>query len=631
MRIILLGLFTLSVLQIHSQCASLNGDSVFINEIHYEDSGPDGNEGVELVGPAGTDLSNYRLTLYDGATGNMGASFIRTAIIPDEGNGYGAVWISTPGIENGSPDGISLANITAGVTLLQFLSYEGSFVAVGGDADGVPSEPISAQESDGTSEIQSIQLSNGAGFCPESFEWIGPVPQSQGLINDGQFFATVEADELEIKAQPLSCLNTGELFEITICAVNSALGVIDVDYTTDIQLAFVEGSLANLSFLSGGGTLSPVNGCVTFVVGYDQVEDIRFEATAGLLAPDTTSILEISDACKRMDILSAIVNACGSDRENELITLASQGASIEVGEIVFGVVDPANGVQPNVNYAWSSDGTNNAGDGSETCANGIDLKCLDYLDVNEPGEEMTINILIADLNTQAGCALFARPQGGGDHGIIPPNSQAVLFMGAGGSNIEAEGFDGLGTNLDFSGYCGTFVEPIYAIFGRSAFNDQGYINNSEPRVLQLFINGQLVDERDVPSYGSAGAGNASAINSAGDFFPSTDCTPSFLFTQTVLDANSSEEVPAEELIFKGEHDLMLFPNPSFGRLSLAYMGAEKGKVHVSLSDIQGQQLILREIEPQEQLDLDLSTFSRGVYLLMVQVQGRRYVRRVVLQ
>ncbi|MEM6765589.1 MAG: T9SS type A sorting domain-containing protein, partial [Bacteroidota bacterium] len=158
-----------------------------------------------------------------------------------------------------------------------------------------------------------------------------------------------------------------------------------------------------------------------------------------------------------------------------------------------------------------------------------------------------------------------------------------------------------------------------------------YINNSEPRVLQLFINGQLVDERDVPSYGSAGAGNASAINSAGDFFPSTDCTPSFLFTQTVLDASSSEEVPTEELIFKREHDLMLFPNPSFGKLSLAHMGAEKGKVHVSLSDIQGQQLILREIEPQEQLDLDLSTFSRGVYLLMVQVQGRRYVRRVVLQ
>ena len=33
------------------------GQTVFINEIHYDDAGGDAGEGVEIAGPAGTDLS----------------------------------------------------------------------------------------------------------------------------------------------------------------------------------------------------------------------------------------------------------------------------------------------------------------------------------------------------------------------------------------------------------------------------------------------------------------------------------------------------------------------------------------------------------------------------------------------
>ncbi|MEL6194345.1 MAG: T9SS type A sorting domain-containing protein [Bacteroidota bacterium] len=629
MRNILLGLFILSFLQVQSQCVTLNGDSVFINEIHYDNAGTDANEGVELVGPAGTNLNNYRITLYEGGTGLQDGIFTVNALIPDEGDGYGAVWINTPGIGNGSPDGIALANISAGVNLVQFISYEGSFTAINGDAAGLQSEEINAQESEGSSSVQSIQLSNGAGFCPESFEWIGPVAQSQGMINSGQFFAEVEADELRITAEPLSCLNTGELFEITVCAVNSALGVIDVDYTTDFQLSFVNGSVANLSFISGSGTLSPVNGCATFVVGYTQIEDISFEVTSGVLVPDTTGMLEVSDACKRMDILSAIVNACGSDRENELITLKTQTASVEVGDIVFSVIDPANGVQPNVNYAWSSDGTENAGDGSNSPCGGIDLKCLDFLDVNTPGEETTIELLIADLNAQAGCALFEKPQAGGDHGIIPANSQAILFMGAGGSNIEAAGFDGLGTNMDFSGFCGGSFEPIYVIFGRSTFSDPGYVNNNERRLLQLFVDGQLVDELAIGTYGSAGSGNASAVDSGGDFFASTDCTPSFLFSETILDASSFVENDPNQPQILSEETLVVFPNPATSLLSVRYQG-EEGNIFIRVSDLSGRTILSRQSTSASNV-LDVSSLSSGIYLLDVQVEGERIYKRIFIQ
>ncbi len=37
--------------------ASIGQTTVFINEIHYDNSGTDTNEGVEIAGPAGTDLA----------------------------------------------------------------------------------------------------------------------------------------------------------------------------------------------------------------------------------------------------------------------------------------------------------------------------------------------------------------------------------------------------------------------------------------------------------------------------------------------------------------------------------------------------------------------------------------------
>src|SRR5574338_37713 len=43
--------------------------SVFINEIHYDNTGTDAGEFIEIAGPAGTDLSGYQLVLYNGAGG----------------------------------------------------------------------------------------------------------------------------------------------------------------------------------------------------------------------------------------------------------------------------------------------------------------------------------------------------------------------------------------------------------------------------------------------------------------------------------------------------------------------------------------------------------------------------------
>ena len=41
--------------------------AVFVNELHYDNSGVDQNEAVEFAGPAETGLTGWRLVLYNGS------------------------------------------------------------------------------------------------------------------------------------------------------------------------------------------------------------------------------------------------------------------------------------------------------------------------------------------------------------------------------------------------------------------------------------------------------------------------------------------------------------------------------------------------------------------------------------
>jgi hypothetical protein len=53
-------------------CASsAQATSVFINEIHYDNSGSDTGELIEIVAPVATDLSNWTIELYNGSNGTV--------------------------------------------------------------------------------------------------------------------------------------------------------------------------------------------------------------------------------------------------------------------------------------------------------------------------------------------------------------------------------------------------------------------------------------------------------------------------------------------------------------------------------------------------------------------------------
>ncbi|HEX5637207.1 MAG TPA: hypothetical protein VFY78_08985, partial [Gammaproteobacteria bacterium] len=110
---------------------------VFINEIHYDNSSTDVGEAIEIAGPAGMDISNWSLVLYNGNGGAVYNTLTLSGVIPNLADGYGALAFNYPvnGLQNGSPDGVALVNASGVVQ--QFLSYEGVLTAVGGAANGM--------------------------------------------------------------------------------------------------------------------------------------------------------------------------------------------------------------------------------------------------------------------------------------------------------------------------------------------------------------------------------------------------------------------------------------------------------------------------------------------------------------
>jgi hypothetical protein len=108
------------------------GQTVFINEIHYDNTGTDSGEAVEIAGPAGTNVGGWSIVRYNGST--PGSAVVYTSpgatetlapgtLIPGVCGAFGVVVVNYPqdGLQNGPNDAIALVN-NLGV-VVQFLSY----------------------------------------------------------------------------------------------------------------------------------------------------------------------------------------------------------------------------------------------------------------------------------------------------------------------------------------------------------------------------------------------------------------------------------------------------------------------------------------------------------------------------
>jgi hypothetical protein len=165
----------------------------WINELHY---GGNVDEGVEIAGLAGTDLSDYKIVKYDGNAGKMydagsDVGLILSGSLPSSQNGYGVKWFAVGELQNGGQgqtlgEGIALVKVSTN-EVVQFLSYNGVIQATDGPAQGKVSTDIGVQEPRKGANHISLQLT-GTGTEYADFTWQEPLPQSHDLVNMGQCF-----------------------------------------------------------------------------------------------------------------------------------------------------------------------------------------------------------------------------------------------------------------------------------------------------------------------------------------------------------------------------------------------------------------------------------------------------------
>ncbi len=256
--------------------------NVFINEFHYDNDGTDTGEAIEIAGLAGTNLTGWDLALYNGNGGTVYNTRSLSGIIPDQQGGLGTISFSYPanGIQNGSPDGIALIDNNDNV--VQFLSYEGSFTAVGGLADGVTSTDIGVAESSSTPTGFSLQLT-GTGSSYEDFTWSNPTDDSFGAVNPGQTFGDGGGEEPSVPVFT-------PIYKIQAAAFTSPL--VGQSVTTTGIITAVDSNGFYLQDATGDGNTATSDGIFVFTSSRPSViigDAVQVAGTVGEFTPGGAS------------------------------------------------------------------------------------------------------------------------------------------------------------------------------------------------------------------------------------------------------------------------------------------------------------------------------------------------------
>lgn len=162
---------------------------VRVTEIHYDNGGTDVGEAIEIEGPAGTNLSGWKVVLYNGNGGAAYSTRDLTGSIPNSCGGRGVVVLQYPtnGIQNGGgtvPEADGLALVNGQNAVVEFLSYEGTMVATDGPAAGMTSRDIVAKQDPAPASGTTLQrsLADVWALAPENFGGCNGRTQGTGLV-----------------------------------------------------------------------------------------------------------------------------------------------------------------------------------------------------------------------------------------------------------------------------------------------------------------------------------------------------------------------------------------------------------------------------------------------------------------
>ncbi len=189
---------------------------VRISEIHYDNASTDVDERIEISMPLDADTAGYRIQLYNGATGAFYGDVraLSTGTVTACSNGTRKVVVlayAVNGIQNGNPDGIALVGPDG--TLVEFLSYGGTFTSVGGLAPGVESTDIGVTETGTTPAGHSVKR-GGSGL------WSLPSAHNFGVCNDDET-APATVDSVAISPDGGTVVE-GNTLQLTATAFDAA-------------------------------------------------------------------------------------------------------------------------------------------------------------------------------------------------------------------------------------------------------------------------------------------------------------------------------------------------------------------------------------------------------------------------
>ena len=192
-----------------------NGDYLFISELHYRNDGVDVDEGVEVTGEAGLDLSQYQIDYYNNSV--YEGTIHLSGTLMDQIDGVGAHWIPIPGLLQ-TLGAVCLYNKISGkiVEVFVYSRIPPGYTLSGGVADGVSPPITGKKEKDNTPPNYSLQR-NGNGACPSvNSEWQDPMLSSRGIINTAgaplpislvDFSAERAGDQVRLRWQTATELN----------------------------------------------------------------------------------------------------------------------------------------------------------------------------------------------------------------------------------------------------------------------------------------------------------------------------------------------------------------------------------------------------------------------------------------
>lgn len=304
-----------SVLLCGASTVALADTAVFINEVHYDNDGADVGEAIEVVGPSSTDLSSWRVVLYNGSNSTAATSYsdrlLSEAAISGSCGSKQVKVLQYPqdGVQNGTADAIAL--VDAGGNVVQFLSYEGTATASNGPAAGMTSVDIGVSEPGTTTAGTSLQL-GGSGSEYGQFSWQASGAHTFGNCNTNQSFGPAP-DTAPSVLSTTPANNTGGHAVSTDITVNFSESVTVGSAWYSLSCGVSGSHLATVSGSGASRTLNPDTDFAsgescTLTVYADEVTDLDLPAdpmaddfsmtftTAGDLPPSVSATSPANNA-----------------------------------------------------------------------------------------------------------------------------------------------------------------------------------------------------------------------------------------------------------------------------------------------------------------------------------------------